>query len=244
MFIQGQDQQGAAAEAGQSQDQPGQNIQGSPNGDATGKDGQGSTSEGQSRSSLTPEQQAAAAELAKVPDTADGYNFKLSDETAKLVGDLSDDPLMKSIRDHAKAQGWSQGQFNAVSEILELAAKSGAMTAAIDPAAELKALGENGAARQKEMETYLQALKARNEIDEAMFEEGAFLMQTAAGIKLLEHLKGQAKAVGDMDPPPDGGGDPKAAAQAKAREMAADERYKTDPAFKREADKLYMEAFS
>jgi len=183
--------------------------------------------------------------MAKVPETADGYAFKLSDEAQKLVGDLTDDPLMKSIREHAAAEKWTQGQFNAVAAALEVAAKTGVLTPAIDVKAEQAALGDRGEARMREAETYLNAIKTRGEIDDGMFGELMLLTQTASGVKAFEYLKSRMGPDKVMDPPAEGAAlSEQEQKQKQARDMQADPKYKSDPAFRRQADKFYMEAFA
>lgn len=190
----------------------------------------------------TPEQIAAAEVLARVPEKADDYAFTLSESAGKLVGDLTNDPYMKALREHAKAEGWTQGRFNDLATALEVGAKAGLLTPAIDPAAEMKALGERGAERQKELETHLQALKARNEIDEAMFEEGAFLLQTAAGTKLLEYFK--ARRGDGIDPPNEAQSSQDAAAKKAAwLERRNDPKYDSDHKYRREVDAAFAEAY-
>ena len=186
----------------------------------------------------------AADPLASVPEKSDGYAFKLSDKAQGLVGDLKDDPAVKALQDFAFEKKWTQGQFNTLSQALDALAEKGLIEPPIDQQAELAKLGGDGETRQKGLETYLQALQSRGEIDGEMFGEAMMLTRTAAGVKMLEMFK---KAMPDVNVDTgggEGGGDGQPADQRRAREMAADPRYKTDRAFKKEADALYMKAFS
>lgn len=196
----------------------------------------------------SPSDSTAPAEgdaQAAIPENAAGYTFNFSDKAQGLVGDLASDPLVAALQEHAATNKWPLSRFQDLAVAIEVAAEKGLIDAPIDNTAEMGKLGNDGLQRQAELETYFQALQARNDIDGDMFGEAMILSRTAAGVKMLEWFRKQLPDGGKILPPAGEGGaeDGATADQVKAREMAEDPRYKTDRAFKSEADKLYMKAF-
>jgi hypothetical protein len=178
-----------------------------------------------------------------VPEKPDGYSLTFSEKAKGLVGDLSNDPLVKALQEHAHTNKWPQKDFQRMAEVLELAAEKGLLEPPIDAKAEAAKLGKDGEQRQRDMETYLQALQARTDIDAEMFGEGMTLGATANGIKLLEFFRKQMPNGGRIDPPLGALSGDVSADQARAREMARDPKYNTDRDFRREADALWQNAF-
>ena len=178
-----------------------------------------------------------------VPEAADGYRVNLDDEAKGRLGLGDDDPLVKGLFEAAaegkKPQGWVDDVLQGAAEL----AKRGLFDAGFDPKAEAEALGENADGRRRDAEVWAKGLMDRGVIDEGEFGELMSLTPTAAGVKLIEKLKGLAGPAGDIQAPTDGGIAPGEAKKAKAREMAADKRYGRDRAFTREADAAWKEAF-
>lgn len=181
-----------------------------------------------------------------MPDAADGYVMNVPDNLKGIIdpGKLAADPMIAAVREHFKATGRTQGEFDQLFDTLGTLEAKGFIPKPLDFAAERAALGDNGAARQGEVETFAKALKQRGDIDDAEFGELMSLAPTAAGVRLVEKLR---KMTGDttIKPPGEGGdADPKAAAQAEARALARDPRYEKDRQFRAEADAKYKAAFS
>lgn len=192
---------------------------------------------------------AAAAARAVVPDTADGYSANIPDALKPFMPGidaeaLKADPMVATLREHFKAQGRSQGEFDNLFDSLGVLAGKGMIPKPIDFAAERTALGENGVARQAEVETFAKALKQRGDIDDAEFTELMSLAPTRAGVTLIEKLRKMSGASGDLTPPGDKQeGDGDTAEQKEARDMARDPKYGRDAVFTKEADKKWIAAF-
>lgn len=184
----------------------------------------------------------AAAAAAAIPDTADGYAFTVSDKARGLLGDVSQDPAVAAAREFAKSKGWTQGQFDDhIGGLVNHLAEKGLFEPTFDPKAQTTALGEHGATRQRELYTFAESLKTRGEINEEQFGELISLIPTKPGTELLEFLRKQMRGGGV-----DTGGGPAgdtADAKAKAQQMAADPKYHTDRAFRKEADAAWVAAY-
>lgn len=179
---------------------------------------------------------------AVVPAKAEDYSFDLSDKAKGFLGDLTHDPAVAAAREFALGQGMSQGEFNGkIGGLINHLAEKGLLEPTFDPKAEVAALGDKGETRQRELETFLQSVKARGEIDDTMFGEAMSLVPTAAGVKLLEYFKGQMRASAGIDL---GNGNQAVDLKTQANEAANDPRYATDRKFKAEADALWMKAYS
>lgn len=213
---------------------------------------QGAGDEGTGDQKPDPAAEAAAAATAAravVPDTADGYSANIPDALKPFMPGidaeaLKADPMVATLREHFKAQGRSQGEFDNLFDSLGVLAGKGMIPKPIDFAAERTALGENGGARQAEVETFAKALKQRGDIDDAEFTELMSLAPTRAGVTLIEKLRKMSGANGDLTPPGDkqeGEGD--TPEQKEARDMAHDPKYGRDGAFTKEADKKWQAAF-
>jgi hypothetical protein len=175
------------------------------------------------------------------PDAADGYGFTVSDKARSALGDISNDPAVKEAQAYAFEQGWTRGEFDKnVGGLVNHLVEKGLFEPTFDPAAETAALGEHGATRQRELQTFLDSVKTRGEIDDAQYGELSRLVPTAAGTRALEWLKGQMRG-GGLDT----GGDGAAVedGKAKAMEMAQDPRYRSDRVFRAEADAAWVAAF-
>jgi hypothetical protein len=197
----------------------------------------------------SPSDSAAPAEggtLAAIPENAAGYTFNFSDKAQGLVGDLASDPLVAALQEHAATNKWPLSRFQDLAVAIEVAAEKGLIDAPIDNTAEMGKLGNDGLQRQAELESYFQALQARNDIDGEMFGEAMILSRTAPGVKMLEWFRKQLPDGGKIVPPTGegGAGEGVTANQEKAREMARDERYGKDRAFTRQADEAWMKAFN
>lgn len=183
-----------------------------------------------------------------MPETAEGYAANLSEAAQKVWGaDLTADPAFVEARAWAKEQGMSQGEFDRnVVGLMERLAEKGVIEPAFDPAAELAQLGENGETRRREAELFAEAWKARGELDDAEFGELMSLTPTAAGVRLVEKMRKAMANPPTLEASPAPGTDANGdtAAQAAARAARADPRYENDPAFRRQADRAWMEAFA
>lgn len=160
---------------------------------------------------------------------------------------MTDDPALGAMRNAALAKGWTQGEFNdRFGQAVEALADAGLLVPNFNPAAELAALGDNGAARQQEVEMFAKQLQTRGELTEAEAAELTSLAPTAAGVTLVEKLRKMMGDAGMIVAP--AAADPKfpndTPDQIEARAMARDPRYETDKAFRKEADAKFMAAFS
>lgn len=179
-----------------------------------------------------------------VPDKPEAYAVNVSDEVKTGLGLVDDDPMVKALQAHAHENKKPQGWLDDVMEAAGVLNAKGLLDGAFDPAAELAKMGENGAAVRTEAETYAGALKERGEISEDAYGELMSLTPTAAGVELIRYFRKAANQEAGFDPPEGGGVSSEEALQKKARDMAADPRYETDKAFRKEADALYIKAFS
>lgn len=162
------------------------------------------------------------------------------------VDGLANEPITKVIRDHYKAQGYSQGDFDKLFETMgELQAK-GFLPDPIDFKAERAALGENGEVRQREIETWAKGLQSRGDITDREFSELMSLAPTAAGVTLIEKMRKMMNGAGGPQAPGEpvnpGSGDTEA--QVEARALARDPRYGKEKRFTDEADRKWKSAFA
>jgi hypothetical protein len=194
----------------------------------------------------TAEEKAAAeAEAARavVPEEAAGYAINL-DEEAKAALRLADeaDPIVAGLRNLFKAEGLTQGAFDDFLATAAKAAKAGLFDTGFDLAAETAKLGENAEGRRRDIEIFADALKGREGFDEEMHGELMSLAPSAAGVRLVEFLRGQMGDAGKVDPPAGGDGGGEAVSIERARELRRDPRYESDPKFRKEADRVWQEA--
>jgi hypothetical protein len=186
----------------------------------------------------------AAAARAVIPETADGYALNVPDNLKSILApeSLAKDPMVATIREHFKSTGRTQGEFDQLFDTIGVLQAKGFVPKPLDFAAERAALGENGAARQAEVETFAKAMKSRGDLDDAEFGELMSLAPTRAGVTLVEKLR---KMTGNetVKLPTDNVEDPKAAEQKAAQAMQDDPRYQTDRKFRKAADEAYMKAF-
>lgn len=179
-----------------------------------------------------------------MPDTADAYRLEIGEGATKVLGDLSKDPALKTLRDAAKEKGWTQGQFNErIGQTIDILAEKGLLQANFDPAAELAKLGDTGKARQQEVTVFADSLKTRGDITDEEYGELMSLVPTAAGVSLMEKLRKMATPDGTI-PPGGGGATNTDALKAEAAAMRRDPKYDTDPVWKGEADRKFMAAWS
>lgn len=121
-------------------------------------------------------------------------------------------------------------------------ARAGLFDAGLDPAAERTKLGEGAEGRQRDVEVFGQALKARGDITEGEYGALLSLAPEADGVTLIEKLRKMMTNNGQITPPGDG---PSAedAAKTAAKEMARDPKYGKDRVFTAEADRKWAEAY-
>lgn len=202
--------------------------------------------EGDPKPEPTAEEKAAAeAETARaaVHTEASAYAVNLPDEakTALGLGD-GEDPIVKGITEHWAKSGKSQGALDDFLAQAGELAKAGLFGSGFDPAAEAAKLGETAPARRREVEVFAEALKSRGDITDEEHGELMSLSPTAAGITLLEKLRGMMGDAGRIEPPTEPAATGKEASMAKYREMRADPKYETDRKFRAEADGHFQAA--
>lgn len=227
---------------------PASGTEAPPSGDAPPAGGGETTSGTETTAAASGQETTSGAAgddaLAVVPETADAYAFTPSEDAAKILGDMSNDPALKTLREAAKEKGWTQGQFNErIVETVNILASKGLLQANFDPAAEVAKLsegGKDGKARQQEVQVFADSLKARGDITDVEYGELMSLMPTAAGVNLVEKLRAMSTKGGAPIAP--GGGDGNVDALAQARAMRLDPKYETDPTYRRQADAAYMAA--
>lgn len=190
----------------------------------------------------TAEQIAALAAREAVPADAAAYAVNLDDASREALGLTDDDPLVAGLRKYAHEKGKPQGYLDDVLDAAAEMARAGLFDAGLDPAAERTKLGENAEGRQREVEVFGEALKARGDITDGEYAALLSLAPEADGVTLIEKLRKLMTDNGQITPP---GSEANAedAAKTKAKEMAADPKYRTDRVFKASADKAWAEAF-
>lgn len=186
-----------------------------------------------------------------MPTEPGGYSFNISEAAQGVLGDLAGDPAVEALRAAALAKGWSQGQFDdRIGTAIDVLAEAGLLEPGLNPTAELAKLGENGAARRQEVETFATQLKDRGEIDDGEYAELVSLAPTASGVTLMEKLRKMMTPSGASATPAGGdntpaGGEPgDTPEQAEARTMRRDPKYDSDREFRRAADQKFAAAFS
>lgn len=200
----------------------------------------------------TAEEIALANALAKVPGADETYAWQPNEVLSRFVPQGLEDPAVKAIAEGFKEQGRDQGAFNTAFEALQILADKGVIAPPFDAAAELAKLGDAGGVtaeqRRNDVETYADSLLARGDLDAEEAAELKSFAPTAAGVRLIEKMrKWMADDKGGINPGGEGGDAKDAAgytaAQREAQKMSEDPRYKTDFAFKREADRAWKTAF-
>jgi len=177
-----------------------------------------------------------------VPETADGYTVNL-DGLETWTRD-ADDPALKALREGFKEMGKTQGAVDDALDALRVLSKAGLIPPPFDAQAEVAKLGDGGAERMKDVETFLRALHDRGELDPDEFAELMSVVPTAAGVRGFEKLrKAMSQDNTKVDPPADPPADPRAAKLAEARALRMDPKYETDPEFRKRADRAYQAAF-
>lgn len=185
-----------------------------------------------------------AALRTAVPEAPEGYKVNLTDEARAALGMTDNDPMVSELAKFAHANGKPQGWVDDALEAAAALASAGVFDAGFDPAAEVAKLGENGPARQREVETFAEALKMRGEITDEEFGALMSLVPEAAGTTLLEKLRKMMGANGAVPAPNGTQTDPTEAAKEEARALARDPRYETDRAFRAMADEKFKLAFA
>ncbi len=176
-----------------------------------------------------------------VPETADGYAVTLADPLkAYFSGDPAADPAVAALREHFKATGKSQGEFDALFENLQVLVDKGIIPPPLNLEAEVTALaegGKDGKARQGEQETFLRALKDRGELSDETFGELMSLVPTANGVRALEQLrKAMTGNAGDIQAPKDAADEAKKAREIEVLGALKDPKYQSDNTFRKAAD--------
>lgn len=171
--------------------------------------------------------------------------MNLPEEARTALGLVENDPMVSELAKFAHANGKPQGWVDDALEAASALASAGLFDAGFDAAAETAKLGDNGPARQREVETFAESLKARGEIDDEMFGDLMSLAPTAGGVRLIEYFRKQQGA--DVKPqirPTGGNPSDKSEALEKARELRRDPRYDKDRVFRAQADRAFKEAAS
>jgi hypothetical protein len=120
--------------------------------------------------------------------------------------------------------------------------EKGFLGESFDPAAEVKALGDNGRARQEEQEVFLTSLKDKGVLDDKTYGELMTLVPVASGVQALEALRKHFGPQGGPTAPDAAGGAPSNALD-EAKAMRRDPRYETDAKFRADAERKWMAAF-
>ncbi len=191
------------------------------------------------------------------PETADGYEFAPADNTKQFFkDDPTKDPVIAVMKQVAHKYDMAKDKFAGfMNDTLGELAKAGLIggdTAGIDyakegaalvpedkrnlPEAEQKALAK---ARVDTAQTFADTLKARGEIDDSMHQEFSLLLETAAGVRLVEFMASGLTAEKGLVL--GGGVSGSGYSMADYNRDAADPRYfstgaKYDPAFRAEVD--------
>lgn len=177
-----------------------------------------------------------------MPETADAYAVNLDEASREALGLTDDDPLVAGLRKYAHEKGKPQGYLDDVLEAAAEMSRAGLFDAGLDPAAERAKLGDNAEGRQRDVEVFGQALKARGDITEEEYGALLSLAPEAAGVTLIEKLRKLMTDNGQIKPP-GAAPSPEEAAKEEARTMAKDQRYGKDRTFTAEADRKWASAF-
>lgn len=179
-----------------------------------------------------------------VPTRQEDYPIELDADTAKLFPDLANDPAMEIARKWALENKMPANEFKGtIGGLLTALAKGGVMGDAIDPDAEMTALGggEKAEGRVTAAENFITRLETTDKAPASVINEAKLMMATASGVEMLEWIQARSGEQG-IDPPGDGGRKG-ALTAADIKDMRKDERYRTDsdkydPAFRKRTDDL------
>ncbi len=179
-----------------------------------------------------------------MPTGDQSYELRLPEGGEIYAPEAANDPVVKALMEGYKELGYSQRDLDITLGAIKVMADRGVLQPPFDPAAEVAALGDNGAVRQQEQQTWLTSLHERKEIGDDEFGELMTLVPTAKGTRALEQLrKIMTESTTGAVLPTTTTVDPKAQAQQEAKDMAADKRYRTDRDFQRQADLKWKQAF-
>jgi hypothetical protein len=182
----------------------------------------------------------------KAPEKPDGYKVTLDDKQKELLFGAKDadphaDPLFKQLTGWGVKNKISQA---AMSEIMGMYAEASGEEAGkfqIDVTAERAALGKNADAIIQNQHDFLGQMYKNGEIGEAELKEASILFETAAGIKLLQAIRGK---YGEQTIPtalPTVGDDVPSAEELGR--MTADPKYGTDKEYTAKVQRFYSQRY-
>jgi len=179
-----------------------------------------------------------------VPEKSEDYGaLALSDTVKNAYGEIPDeDPIWQKTRDHAREAGISKDALHKfLPALMEDMAASGLAPDALDPDAEIDALGgaDKATTRRDTLNAWMDGMVSQDKFTEGEVREAQLIMATANGVALIEKMRAMTKETG-IDTSGDGssaGG----MSEEKIREMRADPRYRTssaahDPDYRADVD--------
>lgn len=179
----------------------------------------------------------------KAPDE---YKVEISDDLKSIFHEenADKDPMLAWFKDYAKANNFTQEQFNEALEGFGKSATEFLKESAIsppDPKEELGKLGKNGQAIVDNQVEFLSGLFKRGELNEDQMQEILILTETAAGVKALQAIRSHYGEKQNIPMNLNPGGGIKSADELRA--MQADKKYGTDPEYTKMVDAEYEKKY-
>lgn len=162
----------------------------------------------------------------------DGYKLEAPEGMDVLEG-AEEHPRLQLFMDIAKDENMSQEAFNRVVHRMFAAEQQEAQEAR---EAELNALGDNAKARLESISTFY-----ANNLDQDEYQAVREFASTASGVAALEKLMQMAKGASKLPSKPGDQVAPKTGADL--RDSVDWDKYKTDPAYRRQVKQQYRAAY-
>jgi hypothetical protein len=181
----------------------------------------------------------------KAPAKAEDYKLNLSDEQKTVLfgdakADPAADPYIKGFTAWGVKNGVSQDGLNELLGMYHDLVAPEVSKAKIDIEVEKKALGPNADAVIKNQFDFLGQLYKAGHINDAMLNESQILMETSAGVKLLQAIRSY---YGEAPIPTNITAQDGMPTKEELSAMLNDPKYDTDPDHKAKVDALYAKRY-
>ncbi|NBT75685.1 MAG: hypothetical protein EBT15_06915 [Betaproteobacteria bacterium] len=149
-------------------------------------------------------------------------------------------PIASTLTSWAKDNGLSQAQFDDLAGKLVAQSREVSAVDAIDPAAEMKALGPNANAVINGMVDWARGLVSKGIWGKDDFEEFKIMGGTARGLTALMKVREAYEGRIPLQSTPLEG----MPSREELDQMVADPRYKTDAAYRKKVERLFEQAYA
>lgn len=183
----------------------------------------------------------------KSPEKAEDYKIgTLKDDQKKMLfGDNAADPVkdeaFKKAADWAQKNKIPQGAFDEMLEMYADLVAPQVEKMQIDVAAEKGKLGKNADTVIKNQFDFLGSMYRSGRLNDAQLQEAQILMETAAGVQLLQNIR---EFYGEQSIPTNPTGTESGMpTRDELSSMLNDPKYESDPTFKKKVDGLYDQMY-